>query len=354
MAAPIIAIVGSADPRRTYDVALRQVDVVRDACAEIGAALAARGCRLAVYSSDRQFIEGDIVRGYCAAADIEPKSIEVRFPADATIDFPELASHPEAFHLRRDMSTDWETSFYRSLFSVDGIVLVGGARGALVSGLMAAAQRIPLVPIATFGGATAKVWQHFARDPGFARPDELEAMSQDWSPGAAEALVDALVAQIDRRAQHRRDETRRAAAERWATWASFAVAIVLLVGAAATLPLAWDWRPGTAPILAALVLGPLATGVAGALLRVTVDRGRDRLRGAVLGLGAGFVTNLLFLAAQLTTTPDFFETDGVRRLLFFVLPTGFIAGLTFDAVYERLRRVDVVAPTTSSNDPPSR
>jgi hypothetical protein len=340
--APLIAIVGSVDPGRSYDVPLRRVEGSRSACAEIGAALAESGCHLIVYSSDEHFIEGDFIRGYCASGNVGRRSIEVRFPADARIDFPELASHADAFHLRRDMSRDWETSYYRSLVTADGIVMVGGGQSTLIGGLIAVSQRIPLVPVATFGGAAESVWQHFDRDRGFTSPEDLEAMSQEWAPGSATLLVGALLAQVKARADAGRVEARREDVERRATLVSFGLAVILLVGAAATVPLAWEWMPGSAPVVAALVFAPLATGVAGALMRVTFDVGRDWLRAAVLGLGAGFVTNLLFLAAQLTTTPDFFETDGVARLLFFVLPIGFIAGFTFDVVYKRLHTVDVV------------
>jgi hypothetical protein len=39
----------------------------------------------------------------------------------------------------------------------------------------------------------------------------------------------------------------------------------------------------------------------------------------------------------------------VRRLLFFVFPIGFVAGLTFDAVYAKLRGSDVSHAATLDN-----
>ena len=60
---------------------------------------------------------------------------------------------------------------------------------------------------------------------------------------------------------------------------------------------------------------------------------------------AGAVAGLLFVAAQLATTPDVLDGPAARRLLLFVLPVGFIAGLTFDAVYSKLRTQDVADTT---------
>ena len=41
------------------------------------------------------------------------------------------------------------------------------------------------------------------------------------------------------------------------------------------------------------------------------------------------------------TNPDVLATADAGRLLFFLLPVGFVAGLTFDDVYRKLRSQDV-------------
>ena len=71
---------------------------------------------------------------------------------------------------------------------------------------------------------------------------------------------------------------------------------------------------------------------------------RDWARAGVLGGAVGLVSGLLYVASQLVGAPEILDSDdaaGVRRLLFFVLPIGFVAGLTFDAVYARLRGAEV-------------
>lgn len=115
--------------------------------------------------------------------------------------------------------------------------------------------------------------------------------------------------------------------------------MLLLLGLA-TIPATYTWQPGSGSI-AALVAAPLLTASCGAIIWNVYQRGQEWWRTAALGLVAGAVAGLLFIAAQLFTTPDLLDGPGARRLLFFILPVGFTAGLTFDAVYARLRAADV-------------
>ena len=77
-------------------------------------------------------------------------------------------------------------------------------------------------------------------------------------------------------------------------------------------------------------------------MRHSFEDGHEWFRTAVLGMAAGGVSALLFIAAQLLTSPDVLKSADARRLLWFVVPVGFVAGLTFDAVYRKLRAQDVV------------
>ncbi|HSS21384.1 MAG TPA: hypothetical protein VLL54_15015 [Pyrinomonadaceae bacterium] len=68
---PIIAIVGSV---RTEIVGTKHA-AARSACKEFGAALAAGGWRLAVFASDKDDIEPDVVTGYVGAGSALDHSI---------------------------------------------------------------------------------------------------------------------------------------------------------------------------------------------------------------------------------------------------------------------------------------
>lgn len=136
---PTIAIVGSVDPSRLAELELQAVDLAREACVALGRELAIQGCNIIVYSSDPAFVEGDIVRGYVASGKAVENSIQVRYPdgGGQTGRFPEMDRYEACFDPRQDVSASWEVSFYRSLFDTSGVLLIGGGRSTLITGLIA-------------------------------------------------------------------------------------------------------------------------------------------------------------------------------------------------------------------------
>src|SRR3954447_16288630 len=142
---PVISIVGSVNPGRRYEPPLRNPDTAHQACEELGKELALKSCDLLVYSGSGEFIEADVVRGFIASNAATPASIHVRSPSDATAVFAEYDRHKELFDPRIDSSPDWEVSFYRSLVEGHGLIIIGGGRSTLITGLIALTFIIPLV-----------------------------------------------------------------------------------------------------------------------------------------------------------------------------------------------------------------
>ena len=107
-----------------------------------------------------------------------------------------------------------------------------------------------------------------------------------------------------------------------------------------------------------LFLAPLLAGGAGAAIRPMVDRQRATPGGApvvlatiVLGLVAGGIAGVLFVTAQLTADPNLISGSGVEKIVSyaqrsipFAVGVGFIAGLTSHAVFGKLLGLDVVRP----------
>lgn len=339
---PLIAIVGSVDPNRAQELDLKHVDQAAAACEALGRELAAQGLDIVVYSSAADFAEGDVVRGYAASDKAPPGSIQVRAPQRATtVDFPAARNRPDLFDYRPDASQDWEVSYYRSLVETDGVLLIGGGRSTYVTGLIALAFGIPIAAVAGFGGRAVRVWEALERVRNDAAREEISLMGGAWREDKAAPLVRSLSAQIQRRQERRESEQR--AVKRDARHASVGllVAAVCVILAFGAIPLSYSFGPGAALSITLLVAAPLVAAIAGAIVRHSFDKGHDWLRTAILGMAVGGTAGLLFIAAQLLTSPDVLNTSDARRLLWFVVPVGFIAGLTFDAVYRKLRAQDV-------------
>jgi hypothetical protein len=340
---PSFAIVGSAQPRAPYDPAVRDHELAVQAAEELGFELARQDCDIFVYSSDPAFIESAVVRGYVRSGQARSKSIKVRGRYGRANDtgFVEALVHPDLFDIFPAATSDWEVSYYRSLLVVDGALLLGGGQSTFITGVIMISRRRPLVAVAAFGGGGEKAWHRLASEVSYATPDQVALMAQPWRKESAKQLVASLLAQ-HHESQAEQDRLRREDSRSRKRAALGALAGgSLLLGALSTIPVLYAWSNGTASTISALVAGPLLAATCGAVMRNSFDRQDEWLRIAVLGASAGAVAFLLFVAAQLTANPEILDGSGARRLIFFVLPIGFIAGLTFDAVYRKLRAQDV-------------
>jgi hypothetical protein len=347
---PTVAIVGSVDETRTFDPPVTDPARARQACAELGRELALAGWDIEVYSADAAFIEADVVRGYLSAdAETRPDSIHVRAPLGKGV-FAEVAADRNRFDLQADPNSDWEVSFYRHLVGSDAVLLVGGGQSTFIAGLIAVAIGLPVLPVAGLGGAATKVWTHLAQEKADAPADDVAEMAEGWSEDSAKRLVAGLGRQREARLARARREARSERQESRRAQTSILVAAVLLLTAGAGLAVAWGRPPGTVGSIVALMLVPTLSAAAGALIRTSLDVGRDWTRAGVLGGAVGLVSGLLYVASQLVGTPDILDPQnltGTRRLLFFLLPIGFVAGLTFDAVYAKWRTGPDVSGTAT-------
>ena len=360
MADSLVAIVGSVDTQRNdYDPALRNMDVAKQACEELGRELAKSGYRIVVYSSAPAFIEADIVRGYIASNQAIPKSIEIRYPQSIgqgnPPSFPEQQTHSSIFDERPDTHPHWQVSFYASLKDASGVLLLGGAGSALIAGVVAQSYRIPLISIATFGGSAQNVW---ALSLGNLVTEEERSImgSPTWRADSAEKLIKALG---DQRQRLLAEEVRIRQAQQLEQKAlrNRAIAAGALVLSAVMLTILGTFRAAPSPTLFGLFFfgTPLLAGASGGVARNLFDY----LRGlpnqslhatsvaAVLGMMAGLIAAVLFVIAQWASNPavkDLGEAlpPGLNLLVPFELVIGFIAGLTLEMVFTKLQGTDVV------------
>lgn len=334
MAGPLIAIVGSADPNRTYDP-LVDTATAQVIARQLGGELARSGCRIVVYHSGTSFIESILVSGFVEASPPAAGSIIVRQPqSQSAVLFPGERENPRLFDRHLDTSDDWEVSFYRSLADADGIVLIGGGQSTVIAGQVAIGSRIPLLALAASGGAAQRVWKTLAPGVDLPTREEHFVMGQPWTDVSAGACLNVLLAQRRRRHAVESAPTLRHAL---IAGALFVASIAIALKSAPADQRTWF-----------LYLATLLGGGAGAAIRTVFERryGMSPLVAPslvvtlALGMIAGGLAGMLYLGAQ----PGAINLagEGALRLVSFVTIVSVIGGLTAEAVYRKLLGLDVV------------
>jgi hypothetical protein len=332
-----ISIVGSVEEGRNYEPPVRSATEAKIIAELLGTELAKRGYGIIVYAGD--FIERDVVRGFVKTAKAR-KSIRVLFPSHqkGAEQFPEYASHKALFDPVVDESSDWEMSFYGSLARVDGIVIIGGARSTLITGVLALSYRIPMIALQSFGGSGEKIWKALAAGRGLATKAEANEMAQRGDTEVVGKWIDSL----DSQAEARRKELHKTSGLRWTL-----VAGLLVLGWVLTLPFGYwllqaptgaeSWQPQAYVFL--LFLAPILAGASGATMRMLIpDTSSPTVKSTVFGMAAGAISGVLYVLSHLLANPK----PHNFAILVIAVTFGFIAGLTFDAVFKRLESVDVL------------
>ena len=352
MAGPLIAIVGDVSVDRVLDPAPKDRAKGKTAAQELGAALAQQGARLLVYGGP--YLEADVVQGFVSANPSQDRSILMWYSRDQEPPpFAEEATHPKLFDRRQEKGGDWEIAFYRSITRADGVILMGGGNATKICGQVAIGTRMPLLALTKFGGAAAKVWDTLSAGEDLPNRNEINLMAEPWTDKSAAACVEALYAQ----------RQRRHVADGVPSPIFSILAAVLFVAALAIVP--WVWGQNAFNVWM-LFFAPLLAGGAGAAIRPMVDRLRGVhgivpaiLATLVLGLVAGGIAGVLFVTAQLTADPLLTADPQnlgsyARRSIPWAFGVGFIAGLTADVVFGKLLGLDVVRAGGIAGPPPKQ
>ena len=355
MARQWIAVLGSIDAKRSEELGLKNLDQATQVLHEMGRALAEERYGVVVYSSDPTFIEPHVVAGYIDSGKADDESIRVKYSRKvAKPQFPEERTQARCFKFLMDLNESWEVPFYRSLYDIDGLLLLGGGQSTFAAGIIATTRRTPIIALEGFGGAAAKVW---ALLNPFECPSLTEgaksAMAEvNLSPAWASRMVKELSGQKEYLAATAREQDLRQRQRSQRLLVQALTGVGLLVLALLLFVSTWDAALDRMRLLGALIAAPAFAGTAASMVRSLWEQvtgntdkpDRPAIITALLGCAAGVIAGLLYVVAQLTAiTPSASGAmpAAASRLVPFALLTGFLAGFATDAFFRKMRDRDV-------------
>ncbi len=399
MTAPLIAIVGSYDPKRVDELSLKNVGLAKEAGIELGRELARQGCHIVVYASYPYLLEVDVVSGYVEVKNAKPEEGCIQVHYSVKYDQPSFLGDVDKkgmFRFKPDNNPEWEVSFYRSLREVDGLLMLGGGPSSMIAGVVAMGSCKPIVTIASFGGYAGKIWELLPVQQKLLTAEEVYLMADQWRPELAKKYVEILVRQLEQLTQEEKEKKDQAArteeslreqlaqretqfnqelerqakelradfekrmedlqraerANRKAATHYAVISAIFLILALALWVIALG-RPNIPVIwlVIFLIASPLAAGVSGSTIQVAFSAlgiGQDQsaqpqkelppvITNAAMGLVGGGITMLIYIITQLVAIGDDVQAKHYLRLIPFAIVTGFAAGFALDVVARKLR-----------------
>ncbi len=164
----------------------------REACHQIGAAIAQTGAAITVGSDSRSTADKYAVEGYLSSYS-DALSVRVVRPQKGPTPFPDLyKKYPSAFVYLTGPSSTWRHTRQQFVSDVDALVTIGGADGTYQAALELRLTRKRLIPVGAFGGASSRLLTELLNSGAVREAENFEKLSNPWVPPLASHVVTVL------------------------------------------------------------------------------------------------------------------------------------------------------------------
>jgi len=193
-----VGIVGSWRERDREVWSLRgDGDAFIGACRELGAGLALGRFQIVVGSDRPSTADCHVVSGYMNAVRAEGKAYEgfIRIMSPPNERVPFAAEYGQAPHLFTYMPTGhvgWQHLRYRFVREIDATIAIGGGDGTYQVGLEVMLAKKRLVPIASFGGASSRLFMDVLDSVSAPQRDHLAFLNNPWTSGSVSRVLATL------------------------------------------------------------------------------------------------------------------------------------------------------------------
>jgi predicted nucleotide-binding protein len=193
-----IGITGSWRERNREFWSLRStLDVFAQACTELGSAVARSGAQITVGSDAKWAADWHFVQGYLAVVDEPhaPEDLRIRVvrPKGGEPPFEsQFQDYAHVFEYLPSEDVSWRHVRLQFVSSIDTLITVGGGDGTYQAGLEAKLAKKRLVPLGSFGGASARLLADLLKSGGTRRSSALSKLNNPWSKHSVEHAMAAV------------------------------------------------------------------------------------------------------------------------------------------------------------------
>ncbi|MBI4307045.1 MAG: nucleotide-binding protein [Chloroflexi bacterium] len=164
----------------------------KDACHQLGLAIAQSGAAITVGSDSDFTADKYAVEGYLSSYS-DALSVRIVRPQKGPAPFPDLYNtYPKAFVYLTGPSSTWRHTRQQFVSDVDALVTVGGADGTYQAALELRLTRKRLVPVGAFGGASSRLLAELLYSGTLREAENFERLSNPWTPHLATHVVTVL------------------------------------------------------------------------------------------------------------------------------------------------------------------
>jgi predicted nucleotide-binding protein len=181
-----VGITGSWRDRDQQSWGLRSdLESFKEACQQLGSALAESGAELTVGSDAEFTADKHVVEGYLARYS-DTLSVRIVRPQNEPPPFPALYDqYPRTFVYPTGPSSSWRHTRQQFVSDIDVLVTIAGAGGTYQAGLELRLTKKRLVPIGAFGGASSRLLGEFLSSNGVRDRENFERLANPWNPHLA-------------------------------------------------------------------------------------------------------------------------------------------------------------------------
>lgn len=172
------------------------------ACAQLGAAVAARGDVPIVGSDSPNTADYYFMRGFLGHArthSTQPRlAVEVHRPDDGKIPYAadeDAVDVTRHFHPQGTESSDkWFMAHVLALDAANAVVTIGGGNSTRIAGKIAAGRGVPVLAVRTFGGTSRELYDHLSTlyHHQYGLRAAMDSSLENWRDSSAETVVNLL------------------------------------------------------------------------------------------------------------------------------------------------------------------